>query len=283
MRNFANHAREIIMVKNTIIYILLSLVLFPLREYNAQQYDGTPCFFDYQKMTKSQIEDIRKYYDRNIAKITLSKSYSEIYPNVYQAWSSSILRPDGKPPIKKTKIKVSGYGTENIFNPKYVQWSCMYSAYSLADKNTNTAWSEGLEGDGIGEFVIAQVNIKDPIKIWAGFGKNAKLFNQNNRPKDIKISVLVSTCGSDVIDSEVRSNFHHIGDFSLVLKDINNFQPLVVPQSVIEKFLDSFDEEKFSYPEDCSIKNMNSFIKITILSVYKGSKFSDTLITEISN
>lgn len=118
-----------------------------------------------------------------------------------------------------------------------------YKAENLVDGNTTTAWVEGADGAGIGEWVKfgfdTPKNIK-AIKILAGYAKTEKVYMTNNRVKKLKI-----------IFSDER---YQIAD----LKDVNNFQRILIDRDSPTKF-----------------------IKLEILEVYKGSKFNDTCISEI--
>lgn len=152
----------------------------------------------------------------------------------------------------------------------------------MFDNNSETAWSEGAEGDGIGEYTLARIDITKPIKIWNGFGKSNELFLKNNRIKDATVYVLLSKCESPAVNAKVFSNFVFLDKFNLVFKDINEFQEFKIPDSI----LDSYAKIKNKVPDkqNCSFGNFYTpFIAIQIDSVYKGSMYSDTLITEIKN
>jgi hypothetical protein len=114
--------------------------------------------------------------------------------------------------------------------------------------NANEAWAEGAKGSGVGEYIIFNEKIDvihETLFISFGYVSYSKpnLFSDNARPKKIKVS-WADTNQSVIMD----------------LYDTPNFQ-------VIEKPKRNFDSEGFSGP-----------IKIEILEVYPGTKYSDTCI-----
>ena len=62
-------------------------------------------------------------------------------------------------------------------------WSCMYSVASLTDKKTDTAWSEAMDDDGIGQIALIPVNYfprgkrkSATLRIFNGFGKSKQIW-----------------------------------------------------------------------------------------------------------
>ncbi|GBF37149.1 hypothetical protein LPTSP1_01270 [Leptospira johnsonii] len=156
-----------------------------------------------------------------------------------------------------------------------VNLSCLYSPYSLMDKDTSTAWSEGVEGDGLGEVVLAYVDVQKPIKIWTGFGKNQKLFLANNRPKVIRVYVLEAGYYGVGESNFVLGKFKSLGVHEIALLDVNGYQKLNIPLYKLNPIGIGSGADKQYMRE--------SILAIEIVSVYKGEKYSDTLITEVSN
>ncbi len=180
----------------------------------------------------------------------------------FEAWSTSILKPEGKPPIIESADK-DELGETKI---KYDNWSCMYSAYNAMDNNPKTAWSEGVEGDGIGEILIVSVDTSRPVEIWGGLGVSQELFNANNRPKNIRVYVLQANASSGAAQfGSFYSDIKVLGNHTIKLKDINNYQPLALPRFTLRK------------------DGGRTFVAIEILSVYRGLKYKDTCISEIRN
>ncbi|MFB5652820.1 hypothetical protein ACE5IS_19440 [Leptospira wolffii] len=234
--------------------ILLILLMIQSSGMRSQSYESSPC------TGKGDRSIIQKLKNDEV----ISSLEGEGKPGNFRYWSTSMLKAEGTPPkIKKDEL---GYGGID-----YEKWSCQYSAYSAQDNNTKTAWSEGAPNDGIGEIVIVQVEIDKPVKIWSGFGKTKELFNANNRPKEIEVYILQAAASDANQCCRVFHELYIIGKGKVSLKDLNEYQALPLP--------------KFEYlsNDEGKIKTSDTFLAIEILSVYKGSKFQDTLITEITN
>ncbi|WP_125250362.1 NADase-type glycan-binding domain-containing protein [Leptospira wolffii] len=236
------------------VSIILVLLIFQSNTIKSQACESSPC---------------TDKGDRNIiGKLKNDKIISSLEgkgkPENFKYWSTSLLKAGGIPPkIKKDDL---GYGGID-----YEKWSCQYSAYAANDNNTKTAWSEGVPGDGIGEIVIVQVDVDKPVKIWPGFGKSKELYYSNNRPREIEVYIPQASGAAANRCCKVFHDICLIGKGKVLLKDINGYQDLPLPNY---EYLSSSEGE---------VKTSNTFLAIEILSVYKGSKFQYTLITEVSN
>jgi hypothetical protein len=120
-----------------------------------------------------------------------------------------------------------------------------YGPESLFDNLDNTAWVEGVDGQGIGEWIVVEFDglrlVKD-IKIRNGYNKDAVLYQKNSRVREIKV---------EFSEREKRS---------VVLKDTGATQPIALPK-------------------DLPLKAY--WVKLTIESVYPGIKYEDTAISEL--
>jgi hypothetical protein len=118
-----------------------------------------------------------------------------------------------------------------------------YKAENLIDGNNATAWAEGADGAGIGEWI--KFGFDTPrkvkaIKILAGYAKTEAVYLNNNRVKKLKV---IFSDGEPQIAE---------------LKDVNDFQRLLIDRDRPTKF-----------------------VKLEIMEVYKGRKFDDTCLSEI--
>lgn len=120
-----------------------------------------------------------------------------------------------------------------------------YSPSNVLDSKTSTVWSEGVQGDGIGEWIeistggdIGKVN---SIAISNGFTKSTDLYYKNNRIKKANL------------------------EFSDGTNKIVEFKDNTLDEQVI----------------DIGGKE-TSYVRLTILEVYKGNKYQDTCISTIS-
>jgi hypothetical protein len=119
-----------------------------------------------------------------------------------------------------------------------------YPPINASDGDLQTAWVEGVKGDGIGEWLgFEATNNYDVsgIKIINGYTKSDDLYYANNRIKKIRIELPDNT----VIESQLI-----------------NGTP---------------DYQTIDFKKVVDVKN----IRIIILEVYPGSKYHDTCISEI--
>lgn len=119
-----------------------------------------------------------------------------------------------------------------------------YFPQNIVDNNKNTCWAEGISGDGIGETIVVSCEKEftfNKIKIYNGYCKSKELFNDNNRPKILKLSF--------------DNGQHH----EAFLKD------------GYENHVQEIDVSKIT------TKN----VTIEIIDVYEGNKFKDTCISDI--
>lgn len=125
-----------------------------------------------------------------------------------------------------------------------------YSATSANDLNYKTAWVEGVEGAGIGEYLEYHFKNKSPkvthIIVSNGYLKSDKAWKNNNRVKSLKVYINGLEYGVlQLEDSKTDQHFKFNG---------------------------------FKYNSD---GKTDLVLKFEILEVYKGAKYDDTVITEI--
>jgi hypothetical protein len=145
-----------------------------------------------------------------------------------------------KTTVGDTRYCVSSVLPQDPFVNRY-----NYGPESLFDNSDNTAWVEGVDGQGIGEWIVAefdQLRLVRAIEINNGYNKDPGIYQKNSRVKGIKVE----------FSGRVKQN--------LVLKDTGTTQLVTLPG----------DQPVEAY-----------WIKFTIESVYPGSKFEDTAISEL--
>ena len=123
------------------------------------------------------------------------------------------------------------------------QYNIYHVANNLIDGDLTTAWVEGVNGQGVGQyltFIFKNKGLLSNIAIHNGYQKTEDTYNKNSRPKEITI-----TFGDDISKS-------------YTLDDI-------LGEQVIE-LEDPVETDKLT---------------IVIDSVYPGYKFEDTAISEI--
>lgn len=121
-----------------------------------------------------------------------------------------------------------------------------YVLRNLYDDTVDTCWSEGVNGDGIGESfeLIANTNmIPRLISIYNGYSKSNETFYNNNRVKTLELT----------INDEIK--------VILELEDVMGEQMFI-----LEELVET--DENFSFT-------------FKILEIYNGEKHDDTCISEI--
>ena len=130
-----------------------------------------------------------------------------------------------------------------------------YNEKNLYDYNDFTPWVEGVKGYGIGEkvtFTLEDVSAGfTGISITNGYSKNQTAWKNNSRVKKLKLSV----------DGREK--------FILNLKDQMGEQVFQFGDDVVLNVVDGDFQEVFT-------------VTIEILDVYKGIKYDDTAISEVT-
>lgn len=119
-----------------------------------------------------------------------------------------------------------------------------YAARNAWDKDPKTAWIEGKNDDGVGEWIdfsFYQSRVIQGIQIINGYAKSEGLYQANNRVKRVHLS------------------FDDGTSFEAELND-GQIQPQLI---------------KFPTPKK------TERVRLTILEVYPGTKYRDTCISEI--
>lgn len=118
-----------------------------------------------------------------------------------------------------------------------------YGGGNLGDRRMDTAWVEGVKGDGVGEFVTLVFPGPTALRqlmVVNGYNKNSAIFQKNGRVKEM---VLRTSTG---LERKVR------------LKDGRNWQSV-----------------------DLSFAGEVTWLSLRISSVYPGSRYRDTAISEL--
>lgn len=131
-----------------------------------------------------------------------------------------------------------------------------YSAANAFDNNTDTAWAEAASDDGLrsaitGSWIAEEAGwVVDGIVLNAGYQKSGTTFKNNNRPRDITVEISSGSFGARAAASRMA-----------VLEDARTQQTVAFDAPV---------------PLDDTVT-----VTLTINSVYSGSKYTDTCISEI--
>ncbi|MBN1602695.1 MAG: hypothetical protein JW915_13890 [Chitinispirillaceae bacterium] len=183
-------------------------------------------------------------------------------------WQMDPKKNDGYPFLKSKKRIIYGsfstvtkkVNTDRLLNnddiaairaSSTLEGKDVYKPYNIHDTDSTTAWVEGVAGDGVGEWIEIEFSRSFDIKAFEianGYGKSKKIYEANNRVKDLGI-VFYTTGGP--LESRIT-----LGD-------------------------ESFKKSDHVVTETFSGCNGVLRIRFTILSVYKGKKYDDTCISEI--
>ncbi len=184
--------------------------------------------------------------------------------------------PDWKKDLKKGKVDGYIYSYEAADERSRLASSALekYPVTHITDNNPSTAWADGVKGSGIGEVVVVE-QISDILWIWGGYGKSKELYAANNRPAKIKIYILGTFCHDCTPEICMTSHMVVLATREIVLKDVNAFQSVSLPEfSIKDNTIDcpgrGTDPEQY-----------RELVAIEILSVYRGTKYDDTCITEV--
>lgn len=149
-----------------------------------------------------------------------------------------------------------GGETENVIASSrlYEQHGFTYGPNNAHDLGYDTAWVEGVEGPGIGELLIYTFTNKCPritkVHILNGYIKNKSVWTKNNRVKDLEFSV--------------------------------NGKPTAILKLADTRGEQSFDFKKLGLPPLGRTRDGKPLtLTFKILSVYPGTEYDDTAITEI--
>lgn len=140
-----------------------------------------------------------------------------------------------------------------------------YNVTNLFDKNISTAWVEGAKNDGIDEWISININAgktslsSTPFTIYwvgiiSGYSKSKKTWEENNKLKSALL----------VIYSPDDPSWEY-AVCRLKFKDYMGLQVFRLPDYLVAPTL---------YP-------MTKKVWLIIKDVYKGTKYSDTCISEI--
>ena len=152
--------------------------------------------------------------------------------------------------------------------------SCWYGPTNLVDKNEQTAWCEGAEGDGEGEIALVPYKGDSPLEVRNGFGKSRKAFSDNGRVQNARIYLIGAGWEPPMVLGQ--SDLPVLGSHDVTLRDIPDWQTVPIPDWKPRKNFNPSRPKNWPVPEQ-----KPKFVAIEILSVYPGKKWKDTCISEV--
>ena len=160
------------------------------------------------------------------------------------------------------------------------------------EPDRGTAWVEGAAGDGIGEWVIVPVKpinddvgmrlanreIRYPLighlSVFNGYQKSVDLYQKNNRVKEAKISIYAAAMSFGQDDAFLLWNPEVVHEETITLNDDIAVNPIC--------FNTTSAYFTFELPEKYRNEMCELYLRLEIRSVYKGTKYSDTCICNMS-
>lgn len=175
-----------------------------------------------------------------------------------------------------------------------------YGVHNLFDGDSATAWVEGTDGPGIGEWVIFSVGQELPavIMIRNGYQKSANLFKRNARIKNASISLYagfhIKGQSTEIVELFRLKNLMHGCDISFedsIGEELFYLEPFCDDNCLrlgeaLKEFKDSFSQEidtkgEMSQREDEGKVYFNYFVKIEVTDIYPGTQRGDLCISEV--
>ncbi len=164
-----------------------------------------------------------------------------------------------------------------------------YGARNLFDGNPATCWAEGEPDSGIGqELKVAVRGIPNKIRLVNGYGKSPALFAKNNRIKGTIITCFAAF-SIEGHATELATDFEALQfpvEKSITLADRVEKQEIPFPfgRTEIRNFLDKAESLFFRRHKGLVPEKVQRFLIVSckIQSVYRGSKWNDTCLSELS-
>ena len=173
----------------------------------------------------------------------------------------------------------------------------LYQPNNLMDGDPKTVWAEGEAGPGLGAELVFDIPAlgyssalprgATYIKIMNGCAISPKLYRENNRVKELAVTLYV---GVDLgTDDEYRTEY--------ALKEYKRFELALADSMEFQKFelgVDFDDSKAFWRQARAEFKAQGLaidlgfeygryvFASLAIKSVYKGTKYDDTCLSEIA-
>ncbi len=174
-----------------------------------------------------------------------------------------------------------------------------HGAHNLFDKDSSTAWVEGVKDDGIGESVYVGMGdrLNEIICIVNGYQKSQSLYFMNNRPKTIRLSLfvgfmipgevteIVSVCRIRQFDNEKLIKLRDTLGPQEIQLPFNLLKAAEFKEQSMQLFLNNFSKEFEKITKSCSgcdtVPYVEYILHLKIVDVYKGTKWDDTCISDI--
>ena len=226
------------------IYLEMRESLLYDPEYDSEDpwFYSTEDIWDYSyHISADEAQAVKESYGEREIPYTTFRDYLLGDYELTAAGSNTVLPdPDEEMPVITAENLIDVRASSELYEPEL---NLLNSGVSAFDNDLATGWTEGVEGQGIGEtltFRFDRVYELNGLMLWAGFHKSEDLYYKNSRPKRITVR------------------------FSDGSKEVLHLDDVFGEQAVF------FDEQKYT-----------DSLTIRIDSVYEGWLYEDTVISEI--
>lgn len=222
------------------------------------------CFWDRQSSGTDTSDGGKGLLSSDLKKIATFKNsgwdFSSVWciqESVHRGYPDLQKNKDTAGAIKRRVVNaVTQEYVKEIASSSIFKGKSEYSTGNVIDHNEKTAWVEGKEGDGIGEWISftfrKPLDIEE-LRIINGYTKSEAVYSANNRVKRFKIEVITDD------DKMISDTFD--------MKDLT-FKETI--EQCGQRIIKNQSENKVVIKK----------ITLTILDVFKGSKYEDTCISE---
>ena len=182
-----------------------------------------------------------------------------VLKTVFNASAGFITDNSGNLLLKPGEYTVP-YATSSLPRDAYG----FYGASNLDDDDIGTAWSEGVPGPGLGQWIaIASKDSFTAVVVNNGYCKDLRGWENNNRVKQARIRVYAFTRPEPTSVRVGKNKVEYVVEFD-------------------DKYEDAF-WQVWDGITGISPKEYTSYLFILeILDVYRGKKYDDTCISNIS-
>ncbi|MBD0400292.1 discoidin domain-containing protein [Flammeovirga sp. EKP202] len=247
-------------------------------------YDLSPCGFFGDGVIDTLSLSIKKPDNLCFEQITIKGLEELTYHNNYIGWYGENYNPSDKTLEIEYRIDPTNFETSektdhlNKSVVKNINVSSTLKGYpkeNLIDLDDKTAWVEGVNGMGKGEWIEFEFNEKvfiNGIGILNGYYKNGTVYNQNNRIKSLELSIKVEDIEENYLTNdttviELQPQCYYDDHFYENVQIIYDFGELGLIYNSVDEMVEK--------------SNSTLKVKIKILETYSGEKYDDTCISEV--
>ncbi len=192
---------------------------------------------------------------------------------ILSATSSMLEAPKSKRPSEPESSSMADPDSHEEYLKSLDAWTCTYGAPNLVDGNIATGWAEGEKGHGKAAVVVVPLpDTSKGLQISAGYGKSESLWYKNSRPRLIEVSVFGQGWAPPV-QGDMQQELPLMGRIVIALQDTMGWQGLPLPPIQ--------DKVVKARTTQADVSQKASYLALRILDVFPGTKWSDTVISEI--